>query len=478
MHLLYVCSLSLSLSARSWCRHHCPLCQSAATVESIVRNPSLDQLLIGVKQAQRAAAAKLTKKLLPKGGCGGAGGAAAAMEVDPNSDAPPPADGNSALLLARATSSQMPLSPMESLFRSHVTAKLLLPWEEAWQELQSRRGEEEGKGRAASAASAGGGQEAAAAAGSAAAAAAPSSAAAASAPGGPSIDIPSSSVASASFYSRASSTLIASYDHFLSTLPPPAYLEPIACSVTLAPTLPPGDGSSATTHQLRFNLHAFDDLTSLVTKIVSQSLKPDQPAVWALRGVSLAPAAVKLMLTGVQPASAAAAIGIPALPIQLNANASDLTISFSALLLAHGHGGGGGGVGGMMAHPLPSCTSVSLTLSGSGLDFVSPAAKPRCFIASFRKEEEQRVDYFSCSQCALNCQLRRARGAHSRKQPLCMHDRSHTHTFRHVFCWCSGICKNCASCCHVGHPLQPFMLAHKPTYAACYCNKKRQCMIK
>jgi len=78
-------------------------------------------------------------------------------------------------------------------------------------------------------------------------------------------------------------------------------------------------------------------------------------------------------------------------------------------------------------------------MSPSFPSVVVPTAPGRCFATEpFDPKNEVRIDYFKCQQCKLN--------------------------------W---LCKSCAEHCHVGHAIQPFMSGHKPSYAACYCKKKR-----
>lgn len=61
-----------------------------------------------------------------------------------------------------------------------------------------------------------------------------------------------------------------------------------------------------------------------------------------------------------------------------------------------------------------------------------------CFSVLFSKDKpDQRVDYFTCTDCKLN--------------------------------W---VCRSCAEHCHKGHHIVPYILNHKPTWACCYCAKK------
>jgi hypothetical protein len=63
-----------------------------------------------------------------------------------------------------------------------------------------------------------------------------------------------------------------------------------------------------------------------------------------------------------------------------------------------------------------------------------------CFAKVFdANDPSQTTDYFSCKTCDLN--------------------------------W---VCEGCASSCHSGHDLQPFLGDHRPTWACCYCSKKKK----
>jgi len=64
-----------------------------------------------------------------------------------------------------------------------------------------------------------------------------------------------------------------------------------------------------------------------------------------------------------------------------------------------------------------------------------------CFSVTYEAGAE--VDYLHCKTCKLN--------------------------------W---ICAPCADACHSGHTLLPFRKAHKPSYAYCYCVKKKLCRIQ
>lgn len=76
------------------------------------------------------------------------------------------------------------------------------------------------------------------------------------------------------------------------------------------------------------------------------------------------------------------------------------------------------------------------------LIFKSNAPK-KCFTLTYKKGEDQRIDYYRCKDCKFN--------------------------------W---ICKPCMESCHQGHNLIAFMLNHKPSYGCCYCPRKRTCKIE
>ena len=68
-----------------------------------------------------------------------------------------------------------------------------------------------------------------------------------------------------------------------------------------------------------------------------------------------------------------------------------------------------------------------------------------CITCTYSKEDplNTHYDYFSCKTCNIN--------------------------------W---ICSNCSMACHSGHEILPHILNHRPTYACCYCMKKKVCKIK
>ena len=67
----------------------------------------------------------------------------------------------------------------------------------------------------------------------------------------------------------------------------------------------------------------------------------------------------------------------------------------------------------------------------------------QCFSQTFSPNTNQVCDYFTCSQCKVN--------------------------------W---ICKSCVQCCHNGHSIQPFAINHSPSWACCYCPKKKLCKME
>jgi hypothetical protein len=66
----------------------------------------------------------------------------------------------------------------------------------------------------------------------------------------------------------------------------------------------------------------------------------------------------------------------------------------------------------------------------------------QCFVLTFSKEKKEAVDYFSCKKCKIN--------------------------------W---VCANCVKSCHAGHEISPYLKAHVPNWACCYCSKKGLCKI-
>lgn len=67
----------------------------------------------------------------------------------------------------------------------------------------------------------------------------------------------------------------------------------------------------------------------------------------------------------------------------------------------------------------------------------------RCFVECFKNGEQQKCDYFLCKQCG--------------------------------FQW---ICRSCMEVCHKGHEIMPYIMNHQPTWACCYCPKKKTCILQ
>ncbi|XP_071098942.1 uncharacterized protein [Haliotis cracherodii] len=65
-----------------------------------------------------------------------------------------------------------------------------------------------------------------------------------------------------------------------------------------------------------------------------------------------------------------------------------------------------------------------------------------CFVQKYKEQGPHPVDYFSCKNCGFN--------------------------------W---ICKSCVQICHQGHEVSAHVLNHKPTWACCYCPKKKKCQL-
>ncbi|XP_077989618.1 uncharacterized protein LOC144443895 [Glandiceps talaboti] len=66
----------------------------------------------------------------------------------------------------------------------------------------------------------------------------------------------------------------------------------------------------------------------------------------------------------------------------------------------------------------------------------------QCFVTTFEKGIEYTEDYFTCIDCGFN--------------------------------W---VCKSCMQVCHKEHQTQPYILKHHPTWACCYCSKKKKCTL-
>lgn len=85
-----------------------------------------------------------------------------------------------------------------------------------------------------------------------------------------------------------------------------------------------------------------------------------------------------------------------------------------------------------------------LWISGGDIKFKSEKA-PECMTLTYEKEGDEKYNYFSCKDCAIN--------------------------------W---ICEACKEHCHekLGHECLPHLHDHRPTFACCYCVKKGKCTIK
>jgi len=106
---------------------------------------------------------------------------------------------------------------------------------------------------------------------------------------------------------------------------------------------------------------------------------------------------------------------------------------------------------GKCAHPLHWTSNLVLQFSLRPASeivlyntFKSESDLPKkCFAKTYNSQRSSQCDYFTCSQCNVN--------------------------------W---ICKSCIQVCHAGHGAAPFALGHTPTWACCYCPKKKLCVIQ
>lgn len=71
-------------------------------------------------------------------------------------------------------------------------------------------------------------------------------------------------------------------------------------------------------------------------------------------------------------------------------------------------------------------------------EFMLKSDSQLCFSLEFDKGNPQSVDYFRCNTCAIN--------------------------------W---VCSRCATTCHKGHDVVDYIKQHTPTWACCYCAKKK-----
>nr|XP_054754474.1 uncharacterized protein LOC129260531 [Lytechinus pictus] len=65
-----------------------------------------------------------------------------------------------------------------------------------------------------------------------------------------------------------------------------------------------------------------------------------------------------------------------------------------------------------------------------------------CFTALF-EEGEEKMDYFTCKDCSFN--------------------------------W---VCRSCRDHCHKDHETTPYVMGHQPTWACCYCPRKKKCLLR
>lgn len=65
-----------------------------------------------------------------------------------------------------------------------------------------------------------------------------------------------------------------------------------------------------------------------------------------------------------------------------------------------------------------------------------------CFTLTYKKDQKETIDYFSCRNCGIN--------------------------------W---ICPACVKSCHAGHDVTGYLKNHVPNWACCYCSKKNLCKI-
>ena len=80
-------------------------------------------------------------------------------------------------------------------------------------------------------------------------------------------------------------------------------------------------------------------------------------------------------------------------------------------------------------------SSEQILVSGQ-FEFLS--RKGRCFSLDYKEGKERSTDYLRCETCSMN--------------------------------W---VCASCAKVCHQGHQLSPYLQNHAPTWACCYCAKKK-----
>ena len=106
----------------------------------------------------------------------------------------------------------------------------------------------------------------------------------------------------------------------------------------------------------------------------------------------------------------------------------------------------------------PGATLILLT------PFILKSEVPRpCFTYDFEKGKGQKTDYYKCDTCSIKCLVFFL-----------------FHFFVDFFCAVVivGVCQACSVQCHAGHALSLFMKDHTPSYACCYCVKKKKCVIE
>ena len=68
---------------------------------------------------------------------------------------------------------------------------------------------------------------------------------------------------------------------------------------------------------------------------------------------------------------------------------------------------------------------------------------PECMSVDFKKDDNTTYNYWSCKTCNIN--------------------------------W---VCEGCKKGCHSEHETLPHVSNHRPTFACCYCMKKKLCKIR
>ncbi len=93
----------------------------------------------------------------------------------------------------------------------------------------------------------------------------------------------------------------------------------------------------------------------------------------------------------------------------------------------------------------------------------SEAPRP-CFTFNYVKGANLKCDYFKCTDCKLNwvCQPCAIQCHKGKFLPSFVLTHLHIPHIIHI----------------IGHTLVPFMMNHQPSYACCYCVKKKKCKIE